>query len=287
LRRHRTIRHLVACGSILVAIAGCGGGHANERHASIDDSMTFDEALDAGASILWLGAHPDDETVPGAILARACAGLGNPCTLVVFTRGDGGTCFIQSCPPDLGTFRAAEMEEAARRYGAALELYEFTNYPGSTTPVDVVRATWESEGDPLGVAVEAIRRLRPNILLSFDPSRGFTDHTEHELAGILTEEAAAHAADPAYVTPDQRPYRADRLYHIVNRYPGLELFIPPDDGPVTEKTSMKVPCPAAGTDCLSAGLEAADAHHSQWPFILGMQLGTLVWNEALLKRVDF
>src|SRR2546422_4479037 len=60
------------------------------------------------ARILWIGAHPDDETLVAPILGPACARQNAVCTLLVFTRGERGGCAIPSgCGPDLGSVRAA------------------------------------------------------------------------------------------------------------------------------------------------------------------------------------
>ena len=269
--------------------SGCGedaGTVSTDHRVRIDPDMTLLEAVDAGASLLWIGAHPDDDIIPGAILARACRGLGNPCLLLVVTSGEGGTCYWPPCDPDLGTVRLAEMEEAARRYGAELEIHGFTNHPG-TTPMEEIRAKWESEGDITGVIAQAVRRFRPNLVLSLDASNGFYGHHEHRMVAELTREALALAGDPQYAGTGGSPVRADRFYSILNRYWFLKPFIGWDDGPVDEMFPGNVPCPGSDMTCFEAGIEAAQAFKSQWPYVLLMSLLGEVVDDLLLKRIQF
>jgi len=46
---------------------------------------------------MWIGAHPDDESmVSGALLAKACAVDGASCTVVAFEDGRLGRCNANS-----------------------------------------------------------------------------------------------------------------------------------------------------------------------------------------------
>lgn len=270
--------------------SGCGeeaGKDSTDHRIRIDPAMTLLEAVDAGASLLWVAAHPDDDIIPGAIFARACRGLGNPCLLLVVTYGEGGTCYWPPCDPDLGTVRLAEMEEVARGYGAELEIHSFTNHPDSSTPMEEIRAKWESEGDLTGVIAQAVRRFRPNLVLSLDSSHGFYGHTEHRMAAELTREALALAGDPLYAGRGGTPIRADRFYSVLNRYWFLLPFIGWDDGPVDETFPGHVPCPGSEKTCFEVGIEAAQAFRSQWPYVFAMSaLGQLV-DDLFLKRIEF
>lgn len=93
-------------------------------------AQRFDDYVERGARILVVGAHPDDESLAGPLLAYACIQKGNDCHIAVFTRGEGGSCglflFLTRCQPDLATVRAREMERAAERYGAGLDVGDFS-----------------------------------------------------------------------------------------------------------------------------------------------------------------
>ena len=46
------------------------------------------EQIKNGKSLMFIGAHPDDELLIGTLLTRACSDYGNQCTLVSITPGD-------------------------------------------------------------------------------------------------------------------------------------------------------------------------------------------------------
>jgi LmbE family N-acetylglucosaminyl deacetylase len=163
------------------------------------------------ARVMWVGAHPDDESAVGPILARACIALGRPCYFLVYTRGEGGACPFKprGCFPDLASVRTGEIRRSAKAYRAELELHRFWNVPlpaESFPPPDAVAARWRKDGDPGGIAAAAIRRFRPTILLTFEPDHGFTDHPEHKLAARFAAEGMRRAArDPVRIRTGYRP----------------------------------------------------------------------------------
>ena len=105
--------------------AGCGPGPRIPL-----TGPNFEQLSARKPRLLWIAAHPDDESLTGGILARTCVRDGGTCHFFVFTRGRGGECCIpQGCHPDLGTVRHREMVRAARSYHATLELYDLFNAP--------------------------------------------------------------------------------------------------------------------------------------------------------------
>ncbi|MFC1888213.1 PIG-L family deacetylase [Thermodesulfobacteriota bacterium] len=286
--RKQTLIMISALALISFVFMGCGeeSDEESDTETILEPWMTLPELIDAGASILWVGAHGDDEIVASPILSKACRGLGNPCHILVLTRGESGTCYTPPCLPDLVTVRTQEMREAACRYGADLEIHDFTNHPSPYPPIEEVLVAWESEGDPLGIIVETIRRFRSDVILCFDPSHGFYGHTEHQTVGILVQEAAGLAGDPGYGGSMTKPFRPTKLYHLLNRY----WFMIPvgwDEGPVDERIYFHEPCPGSSKTCFEEGLSAASAHRSQWPYVAVMALGGQLVQEGLLKNVDF
>ena len=93
----------------------CGGGAVTPDATTQGDSSQVDDVelplppeLANAKRIVWVGAHPDDETVAAPLLARLCLASGVTCTFLVFTKGEGGSCGLASCGANLGDFRAAE-----------------------------------------------------------------------------------------------------------------------------------------------------------------------------------
>ena len=145
------------------------------------------------ARLMFVGAHPDDESLAGAVFARACIELARPCHFAVMTTGEGGNCSLDDCRPDLGSIRIGEMKRVADRYGASVSFGGFRNFPhtGSedTAWLQTVLADWRTTTDPVGWIREQIRWFRPTLLFTIDPRHGFYGHAEHILTGRLVFEA--------------------------------------------------------------------------------------------------
>ncbi|HEV3074305.1 MAG TPA: PIG-L family deacetylase, partial [Thermoanaerobaculia bacterium] len=70
-------------------------------------------------TVLWVGAHPDDEVLLAPLLGELCGAGKHRCALVVATRGENGACRLPGgCHPDLATVRTAEVQAAARLFRA-------------------------------------------------------------------------------------------------------------------------------------------------------------------------
>lgn len=219
-----------------------------------------------GTRVLWVGAHPDDESLAGPILARACRDQKRPCLLLVMNHGDGGECLRwPSCHPDLATVRGQELAEVARRYHA--ELLHLSHYnaplPWDSFPRrEELAARWISEGDPSVEVARAIRRFRPTVLLTFDPEGGFTRHPEHQLAARFALAGAALAAQPD-AKLSGAPHRVEHAYELLNRYWPMRAAFRADPSEPTELFDTHVPCGAPGRTCLDVALRITHAHQTQ------------------------
>lgn len=137
-------------------------------------------------SLLWVGAHPDDETIAAPLIARLCVEEGLSCTFLVMTRGEAGRCHLaQGCSPDLGSVRAAEMRRSARLFGAKLNQWSLPDGGGN--------AGWTAASGGrdalLGRVASLIRKVRPDLVLTFDPRHGSTCHPDHRAASDIVLEA--------------------------------------------------------------------------------------------------
>lgn len=216
----------------------------------------FDDYVDRGARILVVGAHPDDESLAGPLLAYACVQKGNDCHIAIFTSGGGGTCglflFLQSCEPDLATVRIREMERAAERYGAGLDLGNFSNQrpklSHDKTKREAIRAGWEWEGDP-------IVKFEPDLLITLDPEHGFTGNAEHQLASLLVNEVL----DPrkGRAPSPKRPV----VFHVINRYTVVKPLLGNDPTLPTEQWSFGHRC--GKQSCARIAMDIASEHRSQ------------------------
>lgn len=137
-------------------------------------------------SVLWVGAHPDDEVIAAPLLARLCVEEGLACAFLVFTRGEAGQCRLANgCHPDLASVRSAEMLHSARLFGAQLTQWSLPDGGGSTG--------WAAASGGLEALLSqtasVVQALNPDIVLTFDPRHGSTCHPDHRAAGDLVLQA--------------------------------------------------------------------------------------------------
>ncbi len=150
--------------------------------------------------VLAVGAHPDDiEFGCGATLARWAA-AGSDVTLLILTDGSKGTWDPEADLAALVEQRRVEQRDAARALGAAG--VEF---------LDLVDGELEAGRVEQAALCEAIRRVRPDTLLSHDPWKHYRLHPDHRHAGDLVLAAVVAARDPHFFPDRGRPHRPDRL----------------------------------------------------------------------------
>jgi LmbE family N-acetylglucosaminyl deacetylase len=137
---------------------------------------------------LVLTAHPDDaEFLAGGTIAKMCA-LGWEVTICVATSGDKGTRNPEMRPQELAAIREAEQRAAAVVLG--LKECIFLGYPDG-----FLLETPELRGQ----IVALIRRLKPDVIVSWDGYRPGFNHHDHRVIGRIVRDALYPAAhDPLY-----------------------------------------------------------------------------------------
>lgn len=166
-------------------------------------------------TLLAVFAHPDDETFgTGGTLAHY-ARQGVAVHLVCATRGEVG-----EAPPDLKGFasvaemRSDELMCASNILG--LESVNFLGYRDSGMPGSPdnshPNALAAQPTDVVAHRVAAfIRRLRPQVVLTFDPIGGYR-HPDHIAIHRATVEAFRIADDAAQEIEGLPPYAPQKLY---------------------------------------------------------------------------
>ena len=154
-------------------------------------------------------AHPDDESLgTGGTLAHY-ARQGVETYLVTATRGERGRFGERGESPGLdvvGRIRESELRAAAKVLG--VQDVRFLDYlDGDLDQAD--------PGDAIAKIVGHLRRVRPHVVITFDPS-GAYGHPDHIAICQLTTAAVPCSADPAYRVPGQRaePHRVSKLYYM-------------------------------------------------------------------------
>jgi LmbE family N-acetylglucosaminyl deacetylase len=163
------------------------------------------------ASVLYVGAHPDDENT--AMLAYLANERLARTAYLSLTRGDGGQNLIGTEQGELlGLIRTEELL-AARRIDGAEQLFTRTIDFGYSKSPEETLAIWGREA-ALADVVWAIRWFRPDVIVTRFPANGDGGHGQHTASAILAREAFTAAADPARF-PEQlslvRPWHAKRL----------------------------------------------------------------------------
>jgi N-acetyl-1-D-myo-inositol-2-amino-2-deoxy-alpha-D-glucopyranoside deacetylase len=170
----------------------------------------------AARSILFVHAHPDDESIStGATMAHYAA-AGAYVTLVTCTLGEEGEIHVPALAglaaadaDQLGGYRVAELDKACaalgvadRRFLGGAGRYRDSGMMGLPTNSHP-RAFWGADLDAAANAlVEIMREVRPQVVVTYDPNGfyGHPDHIQaHRVAMRAVELATAEGLGPAKV----------------------------------------------------------------------------------------
>jgi LmbE family N-acetylglucosaminyl deacetylase len=155
--------------------------------------------LGTTASVLVIVAHPDDED--GSLMTYLSRSLGARVTLMTLTRGEGGQNAMSAEEYDaLGLIRTSELLKADEYYGAS-QLWGTEADFGFSKTQEESFAKWGHDR-VLYDAVLAVRRVRPQIILSTFVGAVSDGHGHHQVSGEIAQEAFKAAGDPN-VFPDQ------------------------------------------------------------------------------------
>ena len=157
------------------------------------------ERLAVVGNVLYVAAHPDDENT--RLLSYLVGERQLRTAYLSLTRGDGGQNLIGAEQgPLLGLIRTQELLAARRVDGAEQWFTRARDFGYSKTPNETL-SIWD-RAKILSDVVLAIRRFRPDVILTrFSPGPSDT-HGHHTSSAILAQEAFLRAADPTY-EPDQ------------------------------------------------------------------------------------
>lgn len=180
--------------------------------------------LGTTASVLMIVAHPDDED--GALLTYLSRGLGVRCTLLTLTRGEGGQNAMGGETYDaLGLIRTNELLKADEYYGAE-QLWGTEADFGFSKTQEEAFTRWTHER-VLYDAVLAVRKTRPQVIVSTFVG-GVTDgHGQHQVSGEIAQEAFKAAGDPKVF--------AEQLKNGLTPWQPLAVYSMTPFAPVTKK----------------------------------------------------
>src|SRR5260370_16753232 len=165
-----------------------------------------------GQRILVMLAHPDDaEFIGGGTIARLVAeGRGVHHGLV--TSGNGGSHGAGMTMEGVARIREEEQQRAAEMLG--VREVTFLGYNDGEVEVSL---SLRRE------LVYAIRRVQPEVLLTFDPWRPYEIHPDHRNVGLCALDAVASARMPMYypeqLTDELAAHRLKQVYFFSTSHP--------------------------------------------------------------------
>jgi LmbE family N-acetylglucosaminyl deacetylase len=158
-------------------------------------SPTLTEPAPLAGPVLAVFAHPDDaEIAAGGTLAKWAA-AGREIHLLVLTNGDRGSQDRDLDRAELARVRLRETAAGGRVLGLA-----------GTTILDVHDGDLQNTPEVRAEVVRTIRRIRPDALVTCDPTAWFFEnryynHSDHRTAGVVALDAAfPGAGNPHYFT---------------------------------------------------------------------------------------
>lgn len=215
---------------------------------------------------MWVGAHPDDEILVGALMAKSSLVYGNPLFFLIMNHGDGGDCCLpEGCNPDVSTVRGQEMVRVAELYHAQLQHEYFYNAPLPVSEFPKrheIAEIWRKYKDPTQVCAKAVRSFRPDVLFTFSPDFGATGHPEHQLASRFATAGIRAAADPEYKIDQLPPHRVGKVFYGLNRHWLMVLFGRSDPEVPMEVWDATQPC-INGRNCRDTMAEFTKPHRTQ------------------------
>jgi N-acetylglucosamine malate deacetylase 2 len=164
-----------------------------------------------GMKVLAIGAHPDDESFAGGLLAKY-ATEGHDVHILLATRGEGGSA---GDPPlcersELGARREQEARAAARELGAVeMEFLPFRD-TGRNEQGELQQLTALPEEFSAAIAAH-LRRIEPDVVITHG-TNGEYGHPQH----VFTHQAVFHALEQV------RPWRPSQVMTWQAAHPNRE-----------------------------------------------------------------
>ncbi|MFC3834192.1 PIG-L family deacetylase [Deinococcus rufus] len=199
--------------SVLTLFTALACTAAAQSSGSYTGSVSGVDLMDV--DMMFIGAHPDDDSGVAATFARYILDEGYKGTVITLTGGEGGgNATGRETGRALGLIREEEERRSLSMLGVTsphfLGLRDF--YFTLSAP-----ETEQKWGGPAFVCdvVRLVRLRRPEVLVTMWPGPG--THGQHQMAARAATLAYTHAGDPAYC-PDQvaegvQPFTPLKLYY--------------------------------------------------------------------------
>ncbi|MCV7192067.1 N-acetyl-1-D-myo-inositol-2-amino-2-deoxy-alpha-D-glucopyranoside deacetylase [Mycolicibacterium brumae] len=235
--------------------------------------------------LVFVHAHPDDESINNGATIAHYAALGARVDVVTCTLGEEGEVIgeqwsqlVADRADQLGGYRIAELSLALRRLGVVEPVFlggaghwrdsgmaDTHPRPGRQRFVDA------DEAEAVAAMVALLRELRPHVVVTYDPYGGY-GHPDHIQAHRVTTAAVAACADPSF--PGE-PWTVPKFYWTVSPrslwQAALAELRPEDllthwhkpEAPEFGFPDDEITTVVDATDGLAAKIEALRAHATQ------------------------
>jgi LmbE family N-acetylglucosaminyl deacetylase len=248
----------------------------------LDDPLRADRelaylvrSLRCGVSVLYVGAHPDDEE--GGLIALLAHGHGARVVFWSATRGEGGQNFVTPyAGRELGIYRTWESLAARAIDGAESLFGPFYDFGYSKNGAEALEK-WGREA-LVRELVRAIRSVQPQIVISCWRGDESDGHGHHTAVGIAIREAFTRAADaasfPELEAVGLAPWQPRKLYVAMKREwrPGedveLGVLRPDLDAQGCVRVNVGDFDPIAGLTFQQQGALSLNTHVSQGTSVL-------------------
>lgn len=231
--------------------------------------------LNTSASVLMIGAHPDDEDT--ALLSYLARGENARTAYLSLTRGDGGQNIIgPELGEVLGVIRTEELLQARKLDGAEQYFTRAYDYGFSKT-LDEAKRKWD-EKIVLCDVVQVIRRFRPLVVVSQFSGTSADGHGQHQYSGYISPLAVRAAADANQCTQTGNVWQVRKFYM---RHRGA--------GEPTLRINTGKFDPLIGRSYFEIAMEARSQHKSQEQGVLelkGDQFSSLNLVESKVPKIE-
>jgi len=151
--------------------------------------------------LLFIGAHPDDETFFAAGTMAKYAEAGARVSVVCATRGERGKTGELCRAEELPQVRERELVDAMKELSVTdVQFLPYQDQRLGDAPVEEIRC----------LLVGAIRRTKPQVVITFD-THGANQHADHLAISRFALDAAAAAADARWYPETGSAHQIDRL----------------------------------------------------------------------------
>ena len=187
--------------------------------------------MPAPLTLLSIHAHPDDESSKGAGTVAKYHAQGINTVLVCCTGGEEGDILNpamdrEEVRADIASVRRAELDAAAAIIGydeVVMLGYRDSGMPGSEANARPEAFANAPLDEAVGRVVAAIRRTRPQVIVTYGPEQGGYLHPDHLRVHEVTDPAVERANDPTWYPEAGEPWQVSKVYYSVWSKRRLEL----------------------------------------------------------------